>query len=61
MPTITTSGATLDVNGLVTRLVAAERAPYDNRIANSEARLTTEFSAVAQLKGAMSSLQSAQG
>ncbi len=61
MPTITTSGATLDVNGLVTRLVAAERAPYDNRIANSEARLTTEFSAVAQLKGAMSSLQSALG
>jgi flagellar hook-associated protein 2 len=61
MPTITTSGVTLDVSGLVTRLVAAERAPYDNRIAGSEARLTTEFSAVAQLKGAMSSLQSALG
>lgn len=61
MPTITSSGATLDVSGLVTRLVAAERAPYDARIARSEARLTTEVSAMAQLKGAMSSLQAALG
>jgi flagellar hook-associated protein 2 len=62
MPTITTSGASgLDVNGLVTRLVAAERASYDRRIAGAEAELTTEFSAVAQLKGAMSSLQSSVG
>ena len=51
----------LDVSGLVTRLVAAERAPYDARIAKAESKLTTEVSAMAQLKGAMSSLQSALG
>jgi len=61
MASITTSGATLDVSGLVTRLVAAERAPYDSRIAKAESRLTTEVSALAQLKGVMSSLQSALG
>jgi len=62
MATITTNGASgLDVNGLVTRLVAAERAPYDNRIGSAESKLTTEFSAMAQLKGAMSTLQSALG
>jgi flagellar hook-associated protein 2 len=61
MATITTSGVTLDVNSLVTRLVAAERAPYDTRIAGNESKLTTEFSAMAQLKGAMSSLQAALG
>lgn len=61
MATITSSGATLDVSGLVTKLVAAERAPYDKRIARAEVKLTTEVSALAQLKGAMASLQSALG
>jgi len=61
MATITSSGVTLDVSGLVTRLVAAERAPYDARIAKAESKLTTEVSALAQLKGAMSSLQGALG
>jgi flagellar hook-associated protein 2 len=62
MATITTSGVSgLDVSGLVTKLVAAERAPYDNRIASAESKLTTEFSAMAQLKGAMAALQSALG
>lgn len=62
MASITTSGVSgLDVNGLVTKLVAAERAPYDTRISNAEDKLTTEVSAVAQLKGAMSSLQGALG
>ena len=61
MASITTSGVNLDVAGLVTKLVAAERAPYDNRIAKAESKVTTEFSAMAQLKGAMSSLESALG
>jgi flagellar hook-associated protein 2 len=59
--TITSSGAGsgLDVNSLVTQLVAAERAPYDNRLTQADTKLTTEFSALSQLKGAMSSFQSA--
>jgi flagellar hook-associated protein 2 len=61
MASITSSGANLDVAGLVTKLVAAERAPYETRIGKAEAKLTTEVSALAQLKGAMSSLQSALG
>jgi flagellar hook-associated protein 2 len=61
MASITSSGVNLDVAGLVTKLVAAERAPYDTRIAKAESKVTTEFSAMAQLKGAMSSLQSALG
>ena len=61
MAAITSAGAGsgLDVNSLVTQLVAADRAPYDNRLATADSRLTTEFSALSQLKGAMSSFQSA--
>ena len=61
MATITSSGAGsgLNVNSLVTQLVAAERAPYDQRITRTETRITTEFSALAQLKGAMVSFQGA--
>jgi flagellar hook-associated protein 2 len=59
MPTITSSGvgSGLNVSSLVSQLVAAERAPYDARISRADTRLTTEFTALAQLKGAMSSLQ----
>lgn len=59
MATITSSGMTLNVNQLVSQLVAAERAPYDTRITRAEAKVTTEFTALAQLKGSMSSLESA--
>ena len=61
MTAITSAGAGsgLDVNSLVTQLVAADRAPYDNRLNQADAKLTTEFSALSQLKGAMSSFQSA--
>ncbi len=61
MATITSSGAGsgLQVNSLVTQLVAAERAPYDARINRADTKLTTEFSALSQLKAAMSSFQSA--
>jgi flagellar hook-associated protein 2 len=60
MATITTSGATtgLDVNALVTQLVAAERAPQDTRLARVDSKLTTELSSLSQLKGAMSNFQS---
>src|SRR5690606_27170514 len=44
---------------LVTQLVAAERAPKERQLTQTDARLTTEFTALAALKGALSSLRSA--
>jgi flagellar hook-associated protein 2 len=63
MATITSAGAGsgLDVSSLVTQLVAAERAPYDQRLSRADTQLTTEFSALSKLKAAMSSFQSALG
>jgi len=52
-------GSGLDVNSLVSQLVAAERAPTDQRLTNEDATITTQISAVASLKGALASLQSA--
>jgi len=61
MPTITSSGAGsgLNVASLVSQLVAAERATYDSRYTKIDVKLTTEVSALSQLKGSMSSFQSA--
>ncbi|MEO8308295.1 MAG: flagellar filament capping protein FliD [Pseudomonadota bacterium] len=61
MTAITSSGSVsgLDVNSLVTQLVAADRAPADNRLATADAKLTTQLSAMGQLMGAMSGFQSA--
>lgn len=61
MATITSTGigSGLDINSLVTQLVAAERAAPEKRIAREDARLTTEFTALATLKGAMASFQGA--
>ena len=57
--TTTGLGSGLDVNGMVTKLVAADRAAEDARLVKTDKDLTTEFSAISQLKGAMSGLQSA--
>lgn len=59
MPTITSSGAGsgLNVSSLVTQLVAAERGPYDARHTRVDIKLTTELSALSQLKGSMSTFQ----
>lgn len=61
MATITSSGvgSGLDVNSLVSQLVAAERAPQEARLARIDTKLTTEFTALSQLKGSMSLFQSA--
>src|SRR5687768_14031303 len=58
MATISSTGigSGLDINSLVSQLVAAERAPKESRIVRDDAKLTTEFSALAKLKGAMASL-----
>lgn len=52
-------GSGLDINSLVSQLVAAERAPKDSRLQREDAKLTTEFTALATLKGAMAGLQAA--
>jgi flagellar hook-associated protein 2 len=52
-------GSGLDINSLVSELVAAERAPKESRLTREDAKLTQEFSALAMLKGAMSGLQTA--
>lgn len=51
-------GSGLDVNGLVAQLVAAERAPQEQRIERQDARAGAQISALATLKGALSALQS---
>lgn len=56
----TSAGSTgLDVASLVTQLVAAERAPDDKRLTRADAKLTTQLTAVSQLKGGLSAFQSA--
>lgn len=52
-------GSGLDIEGLVTQLVQAERAPADNRLLRREARLTAEISAFGTLQGSLGGLQSA--
>lgn len=47
-------GSGLDVNGIVTQLVAAEKAPGANRIAREKTAIATEVSGLGTLKGALS-------
>ncbi len=50
-------GSGLDVNGLVGQLVAAERSTEDKRLTRVDTKLTTELTAVSQLKGSLSAFQ----
>lgn len=61
MATITSMGvgSGMDIKSLVSDLVAADRAPRENRIARQESKLTTEFSALGLLKSSMAGLQAA--
>jgi len=52
-------GSGLDINGLVSQLVAAERAPLQQRIVRQETAATTKLSALGSLKGAMGAFKSA--
>lgn len=52
-------GSGLELNTLVSQLLAAERKAPETRLANAESKITSEVSALATLKGALSSLQSA--
>ena len=55
--TISGIGSGLDINGIVEQLVAAERAPTNNRLNLQEARANAELSAVGQLKSALSTFR----
>jgi flagellar hook-associated protein 2 len=57
MAGLTSSG--LDVNTLVSQLVAAERAPLEQRISRAETANSTKSTAVNQLRTSLTSLQSA--
>jgi flagellar hook-associated protein 2 len=52
-------GSVIDVNSLVSQLVAASRAPKDSLISAQTQRATTQISAVGTLKGALSAFQTA--
>ena len=54
-------GSGLDIEGLVSQLVAAEGAPATFRLDNKEARLQSDFSAMGALKGALSAFQASVG
>ncbi len=52
-------GSGLDVNGLVTQLVAAERAPADLRLSRAEATVKAQISAFGAIRSALAGLESA--
>ena len=54
-------GSGLDIESLVTQLVAAERSPTENRLIKAAAQYQGEVSAFGALKGGLSSFQSALG
>ena len=51
-------GSGLDIEGLVTQLVAAERAPIEQRLFRNEQKITNDISALGSLKSALSDLRS---
>ncbi len=51
-------GSGLDIEGLVTQLVAAERSPTENRLVKAAAEYQGQISAFGALKGALSGFQS---
>lgn len=57
MITVSGIGSGLDIESLVTQLVAAEREPTENRLLRQDAQLTSELSAFGIFKGALSSFQ----
>lgn len=59
MASIQSSGLNLDVQGLATQLVAADRAPEDARLTRQEQTLSVQMSGLGSLKGALSAFQSA--
>ena len=52
-------GSGLDIQGLVSQLVAAERQPLERRILSSENKITSDISALGTFKSALSDLRTA--
>ena len=52
-------GSQIDVQGLVSQLVAAERATPDAQIKRQTTQVTTQISALGQLMGSLSNFRSA--
>lgn len=52
-------GSGLDIQSLVTQLVAAERAPVENRLMRQASDVATQLSALGSLKGALAGFQAA--
>jgi flagellar hook-associated protein 2 len=50
-------GGSIDVRGLVSQLVAAERKPLDDQVARATSKITTQISATSALLGALSQFQ----
>jgi|SaaInlV_120m_DNA_4_1040238.scaffolds.fasta_scaffold02153_5 flagellar hook-associated protein 2 len=50
-------GSGLDLSGLVTNLINAERSPVDSRLNRQESTLTTDLSGVGLMRGALSGFQ----
>ncbi|MFL6606008.1 MAG: flagellar filament capping protein FliD [Steroidobacteraceae bacterium] len=59
--TAATGGSVIDVNTLVSQLVATTRGPKDALISAQTLKTTTQISALGTLKGALSSFQSSLG
>lgn len=59
MAGITGIGSGIDINSIVGAMVNAERAPKEAQLARLEKSTTTKFSALGQLKGALSEFQTA--
>ena len=51
-------GSGLDINGIVSGLVNAQRAPYESRVTQQQGEITTNISAMGALKSAMGDIYS---
>jgi len=59
MAGITGIGSGMDIDSMVSAIVAAERAPKESQLANLEKKTTTQLTSLGQLKSAISNFQSA--
>jgi flagellar hook-associated protein 2 len=59
MAGITGIGSGMNIDSIVKAMVAAEQAPKQNQLVKLEAKTTAQFSALGQLKGAISNFQTA--
>lgn len=61
MAGVTGIGSGIDIDSIVSSMVAAERAPKETQLAKLEKKTTTQITAVGALKGAISEFQTALG